>query len=283
MNILLTGSGGFIGRHLKDYLSRFYNVLAPRSADLDLLNEQEVNAFFSANKVDFIIHSAAVGVRIRPDIAPSEIVQPNVQMFFHLAKHASASCPMIIFGSGAEYDKSRPISFVKEESFGSFIPSEPYGYSKYLISKEIEKASSIVNLRLFGVYGDGEDSSRVTTCIIRDYLEGRPISLNQDVVFHFIYIDDLCRIVAAFIKQFPCEKNINIVPSQAVSISELARIVNGFSDKKSEIVFKKSGLNNEYTGDNSLLVQLLNPSFTSYEEGMRRMYDIFRRKLNDTF
>ena len=67
MNILLTGSGGFIGLHLKQYLGAKYNLFTPRSKDLNLLDESAVDNFFHQNKIDFIIHSAAAGVRITPD------------------------------------------------------------------------------------------------------------------------------------------------------------------------------------------------------------------------
>lgn len=65
-------------------------------------------------------------------------------MFKNLADCVNEKCPMITFGSGAEYDKSRPLVMVKEEDFGKSIPKDPYGYSKYLISKEIEKRENII-------------------------------------------------------------------------------------------------------------------------------------------
>ena len=64
-------------------------------------------------------------------------------MFQNLAKFVSEKCPMITLGSGAEYDKSKPIVLAKEIDFGKTIPSDPYGYSKYLIAKEIEKKDFI--------------------------------------------------------------------------------------------------------------------------------------------
>lgn len=42
MNILLTGSGGFIGRNLKEYLQDKYTLFCPRSYELDLTNEKQL-------------------------------------------------------------------------------------------------------------------------------------------------------------------------------------------------------------------------------------------------
>ena len=116
---------------------------------------------------------------------------------------------MIVFGSGAEYDKSRALCKVKESDFGQSVPKDAYGYSKYCISKEIEKSEHILNLRIFGIYGLWENPTRVTSCIVNDNLNREPMMMNQNVVFDFIYIDDLCDIVAKLIKNFPDKKFLN--------------------------------------------------------------------------
>ena len=132
-NILLTGSGGFIGSHLKHHL-REYHLFTPRSFQLNLLDKTETSHYLQKNHIDFIIHSASCGVRIRPDATLEEVATPNMEMFHNLA---DSQIPMITIGSGAEYDKSRPLVRIKEEDFGKSIPQDPYGYSKYLISKEV--------------------------------------------------------------------------------------------------------------------------------------------------
>ena len=45
MNILLTGAGGFIGRNILEKLGEKYTFFSPRSAELNLLNEQETEDF----------------------------------------------------------------------------------------------------------------------------------------------------------------------------------------------------------------------------------------------
>lgn len=272
-NILLTGSGGFIGSHLKEYLQNKYNLFTPRSLELNLLDGLSVKKYIETNKINFIIHSASCGVRITADATIEDVAKPNLEMFNNLADCVNPNCPMITFGSGAEYDKSRPLQKIKEEDFGKSIPKDPYGYSKYLISKEIEKQENILNLRIFGIYGQGEDASRVTSCIINDNLNHRPITLNQNVVFDFIWIDDFCKIVEHFIEKPTKEKFINVSPTESIQIVDLANIVNAFSDFKSEIIIKNEGLNKEYTGDNNKLInEVKSFNFTSYEDGMKTFY-----------
>lgn len=276
-NILLTGSGGFIGSHIKKHLKSKYNLLTPRSYELDLLSKESVEDFFRNNTIDFIIHSASYGVRISADATFENVVKPNLEMFNNLAKFAGVNCPMIVFGSGAEYDKTKSLVKVREEDFGISIPKDPYGYSKYLISKEIEKTEHILNLRIFGVYGPNEDKTRVTSCIINDNLNCSPILLNQNAVFDFLWIGDFCKITEFFIENPVKEKFINVTPSESIEIVELAKIVNSFSNYHSEIVFKKDGLNKEYTGDNSKLLKLMPYfTFTPYKDGLEILNSAIR-------
>lgn len=269
-NILLTGSGGFIGKHLKTYLKDKFNLFTPRSFQLNLLDKKALSDYTKENKIDLIIHSASCGVRISPDATVEEVSKPNIEMFKNLA---DLNLPMITFGSGAEYDKSRPLHKIKEENFGENIPQDPYGYSKYAISKEIEKRENILNLRIFGIYGVGEDKSRVTSCIINDNSRKEPIMLNQNVIFDFIWIEDFCKIVEFFVENPTKEKFVNVAPTESIEIVELAKIINDLSDFKSEIIIKKEGLNKEYTGDNSKLLKLMpDLQFTSYKDGMKKFY-----------
>lgn len=272
-NILLTGSGGFIGKHLKNQLSGKFNLFTPRSYQLNLLDKDDVKQYVEDNNIEYIIHSASCGVRISPDATIDEVAKPNIEMFKNLAELTSKDRPMITIGSGAEYDKSRPLCKIKESDFGKSIPKDPYGYSKYLISKMIEEKDNILNLRLFGIYGLGEDKSRVTSCIVNSNIAKEPIILNQNVKFDFIYIDDFCRIVEYFLNNSTNEKFINVSPTESIEIIDLAKIVNDFSDYKSEIIVKNPGMNKEYTGDNAKLLSIIKDfSFTSYKEGMKKFY-----------
>ena len=263
-NILLTGSGGFIGKHLVKYLND-YNLFTPRSWELNLLDADATEKYIKENNIDFIIHSASYGVRISPDATLDEVAKPNIEMFKNLAKN---NLPMITIGSGAEYDKSNPLVNIKEEDFGKSIPKDPYGYSKYMISKDIEKRENILNLRLFGIYGDGEDPSRVTSCIVNAKIKNEPVILNQNVRFHFIWIEDFCKIIKHFIEHPTKEKFLNVAPTESIEIIDLAKLAG------IEVIVKNSGMNKEYTADNSkLLNELKTFKFTDYKSGISTMLE----------
>ena len=44
--LLITGSGGFVGKNLKEYFQDKYNILSPRSNELNLINEEQVKKYF---------------------------------------------------------------------------------------------------------------------------------------------------------------------------------------------------------------------------------------------
>ena len=185
-------------------------------------------------------------------------------MFNNLAK---SELPMITIGSGAEYDKSKPLVNIKEEDFGKSVPKDPYGYSKYLISKEIEKRENILNLRLFGIYGFGEDPSRVTSCIVNAKIKNEPVILNQNVRFHFIWIDDFCKIVKYFVEHPTREKFLNVAPNESIEIIDFAKLLGV------KTIIKNEGLNREYTADNSkLLSQICQFNFTDNKTGINKLY-----------
>jgi len=268
-NILLTGSGGFIGKHLKDTLSAEH-LFTPRSAALNLLDAAAVRSYLAENHIDFIIHSAAYGVRITPDATMDAVAVPNLQMFQNLAQ---SKIPMITVGSGAEYDKRQDLRKVTEADFGKSVPQDPYGYAKYLISEQIKQFDHIVNLRLFGIYGLGEHPSRVTSYLLQQIVKRQPIELRQNVVFDFLYIDDFCRIVSHFVNSFPSDKFINVTPTQSISIVDLAKLTLQELQIDLPVQVQTAGLNKQYTGDNSRLLSYLPDfRFTSYREGMRQFY-----------
>lgn len=268
--ILITGSGGFIGKSIKNYLLKeMYDVLTPRSYELNLLDKTEVRAFLKSNKVDTIIHCAANGVVSSHNMSEYNVAGDNLSMFKNIAESASENTLIINMGSGAEYDKSRELKKVREDQFGESIPSDHYGYSKYLISKEIEKYPNALNLRLFGVYGKGEHASRFPSYAIRMASEKKPIEINQNVFFSYLFAEDLCKIVGRFISDMPITGFFNVVPNDVIDLLNIAKKVNKLYGSDAPIIIKNEGFNTEYSGDNKLLAsKIVDLKFTSLDDAL---------------
>jgi len=268
MRLLLTGAGGFIGRNLKEHLAHSHTILSPRSAELDLLNAAASRDYFATHPVDFIIHCAARGgVRGVADAATVE--SDNLLMFQNLLRYKPATARMIIFGSGAQYDRQRDLANVPESELGKHIPRELYGRAKMRMAQQALQRDDVLCLVIFGCYGRYEKQSRFPTYSVLQNLRRQPITINQNVFFDYLYITDLCRITEHFLDRWPSSKVINITPDKSISLLELAEIVNEASGFESPIHVVNPEFNFQYTGENALLhEELPGLHFTEYRTGI---------------
>ena len=181
--VVVLGSNGFIGKNIVEYLlARDYFVLEPKRQELDLLDTKQVFVYISMHKPDIVIHSA---VNINSVI-------DNARIYFNLERCSQFFGRMITIGSGAEYDLRNYEPMMKESFFSENIPSDVYGLSKYIVSRDIElNPRNIVNFRVFGIFGKYEDFSRrfISNNICRA-IAGLGISMNKNMKFDFLYIND---------------------------------------------------------------------------------------------
>jgi nucleoside-diphosphate-sugar epimerase len=283
-NILITGAGGFIGRNLTEYFVGKYNIFAPNHASLNLLDENIVMKYIAGNRINYIIHCAGVGGSRKNNYCTGspEIVAINLRIFYNLVRCLTPDKYMINLGSGAEYDKRHYEPKMSEDFFDVFMPGDEYGFSKYLISKYIEKVENIVNLRIFGLYGKYEDYRYrfISNAIVKNLLH-LPIQINQNVVFDYLYIEDLVDIVERLIQKRVKERFLNATPTKSIDLVSLADLINKNSGFKSDIIVLNEGMNREYSGDNSkLLGEIGYFAFTEYEEGVKQLYNYYASILS---
>lgn len=283
MNIFITGSKGFIGTHLKEYLHHNYQnyvLFTPSSNELDLSDEVSVDRYILENRIDIIIHLANRGGD-RNSNNMKNITEYNLRIFFNIAKHEKNVKKIISFGSGAEYGKHKPIIDVKEEYYLKEQPLDEYGFYKAITSKYIEKSDNITQLRVFGAYGEYENYrfKFISNAIVKNLLN-LPIVINKNVYFDYIYINDLLRILDWFIHNDSKEKIYNVTSGKKINLLSLSNLINDVSDYKSEIKILNENLNNEYTSNNSRLVEELKTfKFTSHKNAIIKMREYFSYNL----
>lgn len=278
-NILLTGSGGFVGGNLKEFFKGKYNLYTPRSFELDLCNSVAVKKYFSKNDIDFVIHCGSIG-GYRNVQDKDTTIEDNLAMVENILAFKTNSTRVILFGSGAMYNKQRNLHKVNEEEIGKYIPSELYGKSKLLIAQKIKDRNDVLCLNIFGCYGKNEKSTRFPTYAITQNLRHQNIEINQNVIFDYLYIDDLCEIVDYFIKNKSGNNILNITPTESISLLEIAQIINDISDFHSKIIIKNPIMNFEYTGDNTkLLNEIGDYKFTPYKKGLKNLYNLQKEKI----
>jgi len=274
VKILITGGNGFIARNLFEQLKDDYTIISCSSNELDLLDYLNVFEYIKKNQFDIVLHSSTYDPAPKYSTKdPAKVLENNLRMFFNLARCKDFFGKMIYFGSGAEFGREKWIPRMKEEYFDKYVPSDQYGFSKYLMNKYAQLNSNIYNLRVFSVFGKYEDwryrfISKACCCAIMDL----PIIINQNVVYDFLYIDDLARIVKWFIENKMREQAYNVCSGQALDFKTLAEKVVGISGKKLKIIIK-SETTREYSGDNSrLMAELKDFKFSPIDESINSLY-----------
>ena len=273
--ILLTGSGGFIGKNLKPFLeNKGFKVIAPRSSQYDFSDSKIVQNLVKEYNPDIFILAGFYG--INTPMPPQDIFEKNLQILNNFMNVANGK-PIFTFGSGAEFDKSSPIVLASDEDWKNTPPADLYGRAKYLISKEIKQYSNVWNLRLFGVYGANETNNRFITHAINCVLKNQPITIRQNVFFSYLEVNDLCRLIYCFLQNQPKHQFINMVPPTTVDLKTLASIVNKVAGTNQPIIIVKEGLANEYTGKpENLLKEIPDFDFTSLETGIKKLYEFIK-------
>ena len=279
--ILITGSGGFLGRHLADYLSSKHHVVACSRSDLNMNSSEAVERIFKQHQdIETVIHCATTGGgRLTGyDEGRADVVEQNLRMFFNLVRCLRKDQRLIIFGSGVEYDRIHCVPKIKEEYFDSYVPNDAYGFAKYCISKIIAQCDNIICLRIFGVYGSGEDYRYkfISNSIVKGLL-GLPITIAQNVIFDYLYIKDLVEFIEKLLSCNWPYRHMNITPTESIDLFSVAKIVNAATGNQAGIEIRNQGWNTEYTGDNKRLLEVAGDyAFTPYSEGIVALTEYYR-------
>jgi len=193
MKVLLLGSGGFVGRHLLNaFVSRGIGVLSPRSKELDFTCDDSVARFIKHHQdISTVVHSAV-------DVTNLEV---NVKIARNLANYCPASTDIINIGSGAEYNRFIDHMGVEEGFFGKSVPNDTYGLSKYITRLILgsNRVNGLLNLRVFGIFGDGEEQRRLLPSLITAGTKTGTIQLRNDGLFSFVPVEDLTRFIVQWL------------------------------------------------------------------------------------
>jgi nucleoside-diphosphate-sugar epimerase len=272
LKILLTGGSGFIGRNLLETLRGRHEIFAPPHRELDVTDTPEVDRLFRERRFDAVLHAAVQG--------GDRVLETTLRGYWNLARHAGEVGRLFYFGSGAEYGKQRDLVKVREEEIGRVVPSDAYGLAKLFCNEDARRRPRVTNLRLFGVYGphEGYLFRFISNSIVKTLL-GMDIVVRQDVVFDYLHVADLVAIVDRLIQNEPVDTDVNVTPTESISLRQIVAIISSAASRALPVAFKTPGLNFQYTGLNGALLRLVPDfQFTPYEEGIHRLYSYYSER-----
>lgn len=273
MKILLLGSTGFIGNNLKEDFEGKYELLTPNRYELDLLNCDNLSKYLKKNQIDIIVNSSNTNNTKVKNKTNYEILDSNLRMFYNLCKCSDLYKKMYYFGSGAEYDTLHYTPNMSEEYFGEYIPKDPYGFSKYIMSEHCKMEDNIYDLRLFGVFGKYEEYDRrfISNAICRA-LAGKSITINKNVFFDYLFVDDLSKIMMWFLEKTPQYKHYNVCTGTRIDLYTLSLMIREILGVDCPIEVREEGLKSEYTGDNTRLMKEMGEfHFTRIEDAIYKL------------
>lgn len=252
MRILITGGNGFIAKHLAKGLAE-YEVISITRQDFDLRDRKATNLFFCGKHFDLVIHTAMVGGR-RTESNESEVLQDNLIMFYNLMANQDRFSRLINFGSGAELDRAKDITVNKTRVRRAY-PLDAYGMAKNIIGRICEQ-EGYFNLRIFNVFGEDEAQGRLITNSILSCINNTAITIHQNKLMDFFYIQDLISIIKYYIKTENPPKQLDCVYTRKTSLYDIAKEVCEVLDKEVPIHVEVEDLASSYIGDGTQLANL---------------------------
>jgi len=208
-SILLTGSIGFIGKHMLHYLLDRGYLVRPtdKKADpamwsgatwYDLQDLGRAEELFEVNDFRCVIHLAANSSLQRSIEDPVYDVKNNIipmLNLIHLCRKYSV--PRMVFSStSAVYATDAKVPYQED---GKVAPISPYGVSKLACEHYLAASGVPYSILRYGnVYGPGQRAVGENALVARalnHIVHGTPFVINGDgeQVRDWIYIDDVCR------------------------------------------------------------------------------------------
>ena len=243
MKILLTGSSGFIGQHLRPRLEKIGSVYDLQS---DLTDHSSVEKEVIDVKPDIIVHLAArteVQESFYEQVSFSEINYVGTVNLIEACRNLNPM-PYFVFASTMEVYGWQPISDEVEHT-GTYKqsvafdentqpnPNAPYAVAKYGCEKYLEYAGRAyglewASLRQTNTFGRKNNDYFVTEHIIAQMLKGDTCNLGYRTPYrNFLYIDDLLDAWMAIIEnRNTCKGNFFTVgPDAPRKIEDVANYI----------------------------------------------------------
>jgi nucleoside-diphosphate-sugar epimerase len=257
--IIITGSSGFIGSNLVEYLSKtpsefeiigIDRELFPRETKTPFINYiQDINdPLPDIQDVYAVIHLAAkAGVRESHDKFPQYVRDNILGTKAILDKCVESWKPKIFIYSSSSSVYGTCTSKTKEST--PTAPTSPYALTKVACEKLIEtyknngslKGTGCCILRFFTVYGPHQREGLAIRTFIKKMIKDDPITVYGDGTQErdFLYIDDLNEAIRKIIiHPYPLEGIYNLSSVNPVSINQIIHLISTTMNKPVTITYE---------------------------------------------
>jgi len=238
--VLITGSNGFIGTHLKKELEKnnIEVVKFDRENNKNIVNIKDFN---DLPKTDVVFHLAAVSgyESAKRDSVLSYKV--NVSGTINILEYCRKMRAKLIFPSTYVYKK--PYDAAKKET-DITMPTTHYSHTKFMGEKCCQfysrtyKTDTLI-LRTANVYGPDQAVKYIVPIIVDHLVNNKPLILTKpEIERSYVYIDD---VVQAYILLAQAKTSAgeiyNVAPQKSTTLKELVELLENISGKKLKLSY----------------------------------------------
>ena len=298
--IYIAGHSGMVGSAIERRLESlgYTNLVVRTSKELDLRRQEQVEAFFTFEKPDYVFLAAAkVGGIMANSTYPADFMYDNMTMemnVLHTAWQYGVK-KLLFLGSSCIYPKLAPQPMKEDYLLTSSLEptNEAYALAKIAGLKYCEYlnkqyGTDFISAMPTNLYGPNDNyhpqNSHVLPALIKKFHEAK-ISNSPSVTIwgtgtplrEFLYVDDLADACIFLMNNYSGNETVNVGTGQDLSIKDLAYLVKKVVGCKSTITFdlsKPDGTPRKLL-DVSKLTELGWIYTTELEEGIRLTYDNF--------
>ena len=246
--IYIAGHRGMVGSAIERKLKAegYHNIIARTSSDLDLRNQQAVNAFFDLEKPDYVILAAAkVGGIHANNTYRAEFIYDNLMMEANVihAAYSNKVKKLLFLGSTCIYPKMASQPLKEEYLLSGYLEAtnQPYAIAKIAgiemcDSYRAQYGCNFISAMPTNLYGTNDnyhpENSHVLPALIRRIILAKKNNDPKVIIWgtgtprrEFMHVDDLADACYFLLQNYNDAGLVNIGWGEDVSIKELATII----------------------------------------------------------
>tara|TARA_B100000029_G_scaffold88546_1_gene78386 strand:- start:1017 stop:1916 length:900 start_codon:yes stop_codon:yes gene_type:complete len=296
MKVLVTGSSGFIGKQVFDYLLKkkydVYGVSRKPTNKKNIfkfsLNEKnKIIECFEKIQFDAIIHLASL-VPSNHQIDPTKIFQNCKNTLNLLDCCRKFKVKKFVFaGAHLVYGKTQ---YLPIDENHSTIPTSNYGSVK-LIEENLCRMfyntykQNCIILRISSVYGPTQPGRHIIPTMMKNVIENKSIFVNEFSnglqLMDLIHVNDVCQALELACKTKEEFFVGNIASGKGITAKEIARIISNISGNKKIHVQKIDEVTNHFIYDieNSAKILKFRPKEKIDEKSLAKWYKILEKEF----
>jgi GDP-L-fucose synthase len=248
-------AGSAILRRLKS--DGFENIVSRTHAELDLTRQAETDAFFAAERPEYVVLAAAkVGGILANNTRRADFIRDNLLIQTHAIDAAwrNGAKKLLFLGSSCIYPKLAPQPMQESALLSGYLEptNEPYAIAKIAGLKMAEAYRSqydfdAISLMPTNLYGPGDnfdlDGSHVLPALLRKFHEATVANAPTVTMWgsgtplrEFLHVDDLAGAAVFLMRNYSSSDIVNVGSGDEVSIADLARLISEVVGYRGEIV-----------------------------------------------